>query len=172
MKILHASMVLLLGIVACNRPPEVQAPIELKHFPLDSMEGVRAASGVSFDPTVTSDGKGSLQIKAAEPITAPLFEVSDISIENTVLIYQAQLQTEGLEGQTYLEMWARFPGQGEYFSRGLDRPLTGTTSWVAVATPFFLEAGQKPDLIRLNLVVNGTGTVWIDDIRLLRQPHP
>jgi hypothetical protein len=41
-----------------------------------------------------------------------------------------------------------------------------------VATPFFLEAGQKPDLIRLNLVVNGTGTVWIDDIRLLRQPHP
>jgi hypothetical protein len=68
-------------------------------------------------------------------------------------------------------MWVRIPGEGEFFSRGLDRPLTGTTSWAAVATPFFLEAGQRPDLIRLNLVVNGKGRAWIDDIRLLRQPH-
>jgi hypothetical protein len=45
-------------------------------------------------------------------------------------------------------------------------------SWMTVATPFFLQAGQKPDLIRLNLAVNGTGKVWIDDIRLMRQPLP
>ncbi len=38
--------------------------------------------------------------------------------------------------------------------------------------PFFLQAGQKPDLIRLNLVVAGKGRVWIDDVRLLRQPLP
>ncbi len=41
-----------------------------------------------------------------------------------------------------------------------------------VATPFLLQQGQKPDLIRLNLVVKGKGRVWIDDVRLLRRPLP
>ena len=41
-----------------------------------------------------------------------------------------------------------------------------------VATPFFLQAGQKPDLIRLNLVIQGKGRVWIDDVHLMRGPLP
>ena len=88
-------------------------------------------------------------------MTVPLFEVSDITIENSTLIYQASLKSENLDGKAYLEMWVRLPGKGEFFSRGLDRPLTGTMSWMTVATPFFLQTGQKPDLIRLNLVVQG-----------------
>jgi hypothetical protein len=100
----------------------------------------------------------------------PLFEVTDVSIENAMLIYQATLQSEKLDGQAYLEMWVRLPGKGEFFSRGLDRPITGTTSWMTVATPFFLQAGQKPNLIRLNLAVQGKGRVWIDDIHLMRAP--
>ena len=61
---------------------------------------------------------------------------------------------------------------GEFFSRGLDRPITGTMSWMTVATRFFLQAGQKPDLIRLNLVVQGKGRVWIDDVHLVRETPP
>jgi len=43
---------------------------------------------------------------------------------------------------------------------------------MTAVTPFFLEAGQKPDLIRLNLVVQGGGRVWIDDVHLTGQPLP
>jgi hypothetical protein len=43
-------------------------------------------------------------------------------------------------------------------------------SWMTAVIPFFLQAGQKPDLIRRNLVVQGKGRVWIDDVRLMRQP--
>ena len=172
MAIRHWTLIVLLTTVSCGRDRGKQPPVELKHFALDGMDGVRAAAGASFDPAVSSDGHGSLRVDAAEPATVPLFEVTDVSIENAALIYQASLQTESLQGQTYLEMWVRLPGKGEYFSRGLDRPLSGTTSWATVATPFFLEAGQKPDLIRLNLAVNGKGKVWIDDIRLLRQAVP
>jgi hypothetical protein len=170
MKLQYGFVALLLFTAACGRGQGTQVAQELKHFPLDSMDGVRAASGVTLDAAVSSDGHGSLRVDAAQPATVPLFEVTDVSIENAALIYQASLQTEGLKGQTYLEMWVRLPGKGEFFSRGLQRPLSGTTSWAVVATPFFLEAGQKPDLIRLNLVVNGAGKVWIDDIKLLRQP--
>ena len=163
---------MLLGLVACSAQPALEPPAELRHFPLDSMEGIRAASDVTFDPSISSDGQGSLLVEPTDAVTVPLFEVSDIRLDNAALIYQASLQTEELEGEAYLEMWVRFPELGEYFSRGLDRPLSGTTSWATVTTPFYLEAGQIPDLIRLNLVVNGAGKVWIDDIRLLRQPLP
>ncbi len=30
----------------------------------------------------------------------------------------------------FVEMWVRIPGKGEFFSRGLDRPITGTMSWM------------------------------------------
>lgn len=164
------TVILLMVIPACSQMRRAEPPVPLKHFALDSMEGVRAAVGVSLDPAVSSDGHGSLRVDATEPLVVPLFEVTDISIEKAALVYQASVQSDDLKGQAYLEMWVRIPGKGEFFSRGLDRPLTGTMSWATVATPFFLQAGQKPDLIRLNLVVNGKGRVWIDDISLLRQP--
>jgi len=146
--------------------------VELKHFPLDSLEGVCATTGVSFDLKTSADGKGSVRVDAKEPITVPLFEVTDVDVENATVIYQASLQSENLDGKGFLEMWVRIPGKGEFFSRGLDRPITGSMSWMMVATPFFLQAGQKPDLIRLNLITQGKGRVWIDDVHLMRGPLP
>ena len=37
-------------------------------------------------------------------------------------------------------------------------------------TPFLLQPGQKPGKVTLNLVVNGKGTVWIDDVVLSKEP--
>jgi hypothetical protein len=165
------ALVVVLTMSACTSSGQAPAsPVELKHFPLDSLEGVRATTGVSFDPKISADGKGSLRVDANQQMTVPLFEVTDVSIENATLLYQASLQTQSLDGKAFLEMWVRIPVKGEFFSRGLDRPVTGTMSWMTAATPFFLQAGQKPDLIRLNLVVQGKGRVWIDDVRLMRQP--
>ena len=167
------ALVVFLAISGCMISGQAQeSGVELKHFPLDSKEKVRAITGVSFDAQTSADGRGSLRIDAKEPMVVPLFEVSDVSIENATLIYRASLQSQNLDGRAYLEMWVRLPGKGEFFSRGLDRPVTGSMSWMTVATPFFLQAGQKPDLIRLNLVVEGKGRVWIDDVRLLRAPLP
>jgi hypothetical protein len=168
------TLVLCASLSGCagSNQPQWQREVELKRFPLDSLEEVRATTGLSFDRTVSHDGKGSLRVDTKEPLVVPLFEVTDLSIENAVLLYEAALRSEKLDGQAYLEMWVRFPGKGEFFSRGLNRPMTGTMSWLTISTPFFLQEGQKPDLIRLNLVVSGSGRVWIDDVRLLRRPLP
>jgi len=147
-------------------------PVELKHFALNSLEGVRATTGARFDRQTSSDGKGSMRVDADGPMVVPIFEITDVNIEKAVLIYQASVRSEKLEGTAFLEMWVRLPGKGEFFSRGLDHPITGTANWMTAATPFFLQAGQKPDLIRLNLVVQGKGRVWIDDIHLMRTPLP
>ena len=141
---------------------------ELEHFALDDMEGVITQSGVEIDKEISSDGNGSLRIEVTKPATIRLFETGDIDIENALLIYQARIRTENVQGQVYLEMWCHFAGVGDFFSRGLQNPLTGTTEWTMEETPFFLKAGENPDNVKLNIVINGSGTVGIDDIRLLK----
>jgi hypothetical protein len=155
-------------LVGCSKAP--QEVVELKRFPIDSLEGIMTRSGVQFDKEVSSDGNGSLKIISTEPTVVRLFELGDIDIENARLIYQAKVRTEGVEGQVFLEMWCHFPGKGEFFSRGLQTPLTGTTNWTTEETPFFLKKGENPDNVKLNLVINGKGTAWIDDIRVLKGP--
>ena len=134
------------------------------------MEGIITRSGVGIDRDISSDGNGSLRITSTKPTVVRLFEIGDIDVEKARLIYQARVRTENIEGQVYLEMWCHFPGKGEFFSRGLQTPLTGTVEWTTEETPFFLKKGENPDNVKLNLVINGEGTAWIDDIRLLKAP--
>ncbi|MFA7004453.1 MAG: hypothetical protein WC429_10475, partial [Verrucomicrobiia bacterium] len=91
----------------------------------------------------------------------------------------AKLKTEGLTGRAYLEMWCNFPGRGEFFSRGLDQIVTGFNDWASSEIPFLLQKDEKPDLIRLNLVVESTGwlwkkavagRIWIKGVELLKAP--
>ena len=54
----------------------------------------------------------------------------------------------------------------EFFSRGFDSVISGTSDWKTIRTVFELRTGEVPDQIKLNVVVNGVGTIWIDDIHL------
>jgi hypothetical protein len=161
-------VVIIFGVIACSQP-STQAT-ELKHYPLDNLDGIITQSDIQIDKKISSDGKGSLRITVTKPTVIRLFEVRDLNVENARLIYQARVRTENVEGQVYLEMWCHFPGKGEFFSRGLQAPLTGTTNWTTEETPFFLNKGENPDYVKLNLVINGKGTAWIDDIMLLKGP--
>jgi len=143
---------------------------EVKHYPIDSLEGIITTSGITIDKEITSDKKGSLRIVTNTPITVRLYETGDIDIENAQLIYQANLRTEGVEGQAYIEMWCHFPGKGEFFSRALQSPLSGSNNWTSQETPFILKKGDNPDNVKINLVINGKGSVWIDNIRLVKAP--
>jgi hypothetical protein len=146
------------------------AVVELKGFPTANLDGIISKTDVTVDKDVSSTGQGSVKMTAKEPRTVRLFETGPLDVDNARLIYRAKLRTENVNGQAYLEMWCSFPGRGEFFSRGLQTPLSGTNEWTTVETPFFLNRGEKPDNVKLNVVVNGTGTVWIDDIKLLKGP--
>lgn len=49
------------------------------------------------------------------------------------------------------------------------KSIAGSKDWTTLETDFFLKAGENPDNIRLNIVIAGTGTVWIDDVRLVKR---
>jgi len=125
------------------------------------------------DPTISKDCivEGDTWLFICEqPQTVNLFEIEDPGIEQCVLTYKAQIRTEGLSGRTYLEMWCRFKGKGEYFSKGFNQALTGTNEWAKREITFFLKKGQRPDVVNLNLVIEGKGRVWVRDIELLKMP--
>jgi hypothetical protein len=164
------AVALSISFAGCSRPATTVT--ELKHYPADDLQGVISTGAVTLDGEVSSDGKGALRIRAAQPTTVRLYETGDLDVENARLTYEAKIRTEGVSGQVYLEMWCQFTGKGEFFSRDLSTPLTGTTEWSTEETPFFLRQGENPDNVKLNLVIEGAGTVWIDDIRLLKGPLP
>lgn len=142
----------------------------LVRIPLDSLEEVITKSGVTVDSEVTADGRGSIRVDASEPMSVRIAEIPGLSVENARLIYRARLRSEDLRGKAYLEMWCVFPGRGEYFSRALQSPLAGTNDWVTQETPFLLQQGQRPSRVKLNLVVDGEGTVWLDEVVLAKAP--
>lgn len=160
---------LILAFVAACRQKTPET-VEIKHYPINTMDEVITKSDVQFDKEITSDGNGSLHIAVSKPTTVRLYETGDIDVENSRLIYQAKLRTEKVEGQVFIEMWCHFPGKGEFFSRALQSPLSGSQDWTSQETPFFLKKGENPDNVKINVVVNGKGDVWIDDIRLVKGP--
>ena len=126
-------------------------------------------------PTITQTGirveNGAWQIDAgAEEQTIRLFEVENPAVEQCLLTYRAELKTEGLQGRAFLEMWCRLPDRGEFFSKGYQQAVSGTVNWARYEIPFYLKGDQKPDLIKLNVVVEGQGTVWVRDVELLKTP--
>jgi hypothetical protein len=128
----------------------------------------------SDQPTITQRGirleHGAWQIDAGAEQTIRLFEVENPAVEQCMLTYRAELKAEGLQGRGFLEMWCRLPGRGEFFSKGYKQAISGTVNWARYEIPFYLKRGQKPDLIKLNLVVEGPGTVWLRNVELLKTP--
>lgn len=141
---------------------------DIATFPLDAPE--TGSLEIATDTQTKAEGAASLRITTPRAVTIPVAEIDAPGVDNARLTYSARVKTalEG-EGQAYLEMWCIFK-DGQYFSRGLDNPATGATDWSRLSTPFFLKSGQMPEKITLNLVIQGSGTVWIDDVHLSAGP--
>lgn len=112
----------------------------------------------------------AFRLRIAEGASVRLFEIGDLEVENCLLIYRVRMKTERLAGRAFLEMWCRFPGRGEFFSKGFDHAVKGDNDWSSYEIPFYLKKGQRPDLIKLNVAVEGSGDLWLKDIELLSAP--
>jgi hypothetical protein len=139
---------------------------ELVRLGLDDLQSV--SPKIESVSVIKVEGQSSVKITVQWPVTICLGEIEDLKVENARLIYKARVKTE-LDGLAYLEMWAHL-GDKKFFSRGLDNSIEKTTDWQALQAPFVFEKEQNPDKVTLNLVINGSGTVWIDDILLLAEP--
>jgi len=142
-------------------PKPIAAPKAIKVFD---------GSEVPITQEVVSSSERGWLIDVAENQTIRLFEIETENIEKCILTYRAHLKSENIQGRSFLEMWCRIPGRGEFFSKGLRNSLKGTNDWASYEVPFYLKSGQTPDLIKLNLTVEGSGKVWIKNVALSYTP--
>lgn len=139
---------------------------DLKKLTLD--DATTIGTTIQTDTQVKAEGKGSIKITTKWPTTICMGEVAGLNVENSKLVYKAKVKSN-LDGTAYLEMWVHVGG-GQYFSRGMNDVVSQKTDWKVIQTPFFFQKGQRPDKVTLNLIINGKGTVWIDDIVLSKEP--
>jgi hypothetical protein len=157
---LTTSISLALALVASSTGAE-----DVRRLNLDDASLI--GTTIQTDTQVKVEGKGSVKITTRWPTTICLGEVTGLDVESATLIYKAKVKS-ALDGTAFLEMWAHVGG-GQYFSRGMNDVLSQKTDWKTIQTPFVFQRGQKPDKVTLNLVINGKGTVWIDDIVLSKE---
>ncbi|MEX1327162.1 MAG: hypothetical protein AB1Z29_10200 [Desulfobacterales bacterium] len=119
---------------------------------------------IQTDSEVKTEGQSSVRITTKHSTTVCLGEVIGLNVEDARLLYTAKVKSD-LDGVAFLEMWVHVGG-GQYFSRGMTDPIKGKSDWMSIQTPFMFQKGQNPDVVILNLVINGKGTVWIDDVVL------
>lgn len=112
----------------------------------------------------------AIRVTTAWPVVVNLAEIRDPNVEATRLVFEARVRSEQLVGTAYLELWCHFAGGGQYFGRGLDSTVTGTQDWKTIRTLFILQAGQRPERLTLNLVINGRGAVAITGAKLSKAP--
>jgi len=143
-----------------KQPKPAGPPIQLKSF---------TTSDQTIDQDLTTEEDG-WYLGSRKDQTIRLFEVHGPDVEQCMLTYRAKLKTQDFTGRAYLEMWCRLPGRGEFFSKGLQHPVSGTSDWASYEIPFYLKKGQKPDLIKLNIVAEGKGELWTKEIELLQTP--
>jgi len=139
---------------------------DLKKLSLDDASAI--GTTIQTDTQVKAEGKSSIKITTRWPTTICLGEVASPDVENAKLLYKAKVKSD-LDGSAYLEIWAHVGG-GQYFSKGMNDVVSQKTDWKVIQTPFLFQKGQRPDKVTLNLVINGKGTVWIDDIVLSKEP--
>ncbi len=166
-----ALAVLAVLAVGCGGQPD--RPRVLAEFPVDSLEGVKQAADpeVTFDPEISVDGNGSIHVDAAEARVVRLFEVDDLDLEGPLLLtWKAKLRSRSLFGRAFLEIWVRIPGKGEFFGRGLETSVRRSTDWTEAQAYFRVDEKVPIDRVRLNLVLEGGGHVWLDDAVLTAGP--
>jgi hypothetical protein len=155
------------ALAACDLAQPVRPDLALYADGLDSPRSLAPQPGLAFDPNISADGRGSFRVDASGERT--VVQLADVAIEAPKLprlSYRARLRSERVAGRAYLELWVKLKGEGESFARTLHSPLSGTSDWSTHEAQFLLEPDQAPTRAKLNVVIEGSGTVWVDTITL------
>jgi len=169
MKRLIASSLIVLLSAATVRAGEVLREV--------SWKGLQEAGQPSVGSIEATKGPGfheALRINNPEQKskTVTFCVLNEPQITTSRYALSGQIRYEGVEGQSYLEMWNHFPDGGKYFTRtlassGLLKSLHGSSTWRPFSLPFYINnTDDRPTKLVVNLVMAGRGTVHLSPLTL------
>jgi hypothetical protein len=174
MKFVFALLAMFAGLIywMLNGEPRYVDTV-LVHMPVDDRSEMAKdveKVGGEMDYDISSDGNGSLRIDARERVLVDLYRVwgneEDLSFRQ--LVYEAKVRTEQASAPVFLVMQAGLTSAPHGMPVvGRDKAIHGTNDW----TTLQIWAGNPPGTrlleTTLQLEIDGPGTVWIDDVRLI-----
>lgn len=157
---LQFCMILLLAIISSSLWAE-----EISSVALDSLKGVSPL--IELDSAEKIEGSSSIKITAETPCRVTIGQFAGLNYENFTLRTNVKVKTRMESGTVLLETLVKVKG-GVYFSRAMDQKLSGDTDWKEVFTNFFFKAGESPEEVTVNLIIDGKGVIWADDLKVFR----
>jgi len=110
-----------------------------------------------------------------KPRTFAVLNISDPGITASNYALVGEVRYENVEGTGYLEMWNYFPNGTMYFSRTLGdsgplQSLSGSCGWRSFTLPFYIDnaAKMRPSKLDFNVVLPGSGTVYLGPMKLVQ----
>lgn len=133
------------------------------------------ASPPTGSTIVTLDGRDALKIENTNdgPMQVTLLNIEHPKISRQMYEISGEIRYDNVKGDGFLEMWNIFPParrglpEGQYFSRTLGDSgdmgkISGTSDWRRFSLPFdSTGAPTGPSRLKINLVLQGRGTVYI-----------
>lgn len=105
------------------------------------------------------------------PVTYELVDQANPRVNGDSYSVRVDVRYENVVGPAYVEMWSYFADGGAYFSRtlaesGSQGAMSGDSPGRTLEAPFFLNGAAPPARIVVNVVLPGTGRVWVDGFEL------
>lgn len=124
---------------------------------------------LSFDGT---PGSVTVESRAKTPVVVHLGEWQHPDIRTGKHAVWGNVRYRDVVGESYLETWSVYGKEERYFSRTLARggplkALKGTAGRRPFVLPFRGVPGRAPERVEFNLVLQGSGTVELQDVRLM-----
>jgi hypothetical protein len=174
---LTAAGLLILALVSSARSADVLRTLSWSE--LKASGELTAGEILSPEPPE----KGEI-LKIENPVDKPkqvtLFELKSPGIHAASYALQGRIRYENMKTRgwlpreySYLEMWSYLSDGNFFFSRTLGttgpmQRLSGTSGWRGVRLPAFIdyETTARPDRLVVNLVFQGSGTVYLGPLEL------
>ena len=166
-------------VVAIALPPATVAEVVVDEIDWASRAPQLSAEGLRILSADNEAHFERLLVENPEPTakTVAILNLESPGVAASAHAYAlvGQIRYAGVEGTAYLEMWSRFPGRGEVFSRTLSdggpaAKIEGSSDWRPFALALYMDGSTQagPEGLRVNVVLPGRGTVWLGPPRLVQ----
>jgi len=160
----------LLIVAACNKKAE--PPKEIDFFSCDTADRFLSPDAATLDSgSAAAEGAACFKFVVEQPATLPLFEVK-FPGEAAKFTIRFKMRVKDFLGDAYGLMAVNYASGGKQEIKNYDKALGATSDWVPMELSWTVQKGQKVDSLVLSAALSGTGTVWVDDVHVIRAPLP
>jgi serine/threonine protein kinase len=135
----------------------------------------QVGTSVAIDPVnrSTPEAGGSLRIESVQGAVISVAELKDVkATSGGRIMCNALLKCENAPGGAYLYLLVETNDGTQLASQKPAQMVGGTQSWLPTNSHVDLKPGTQVSRIWVNAVVQGTGTLWVDDIQIFHEPSP